>query len=171
MNHERGVIVTDIGTKDGLLAQIENEREQWNRLVTEVGTERMEEPGVMGDWSFKDLASHLTGWRERTIARVEASPGQEIQLPWPDELVEDDEINAWLYERDRHRPLADILLEADASYERLASAVRALSDDDVTTPGRFPWMDDEPLADADFFGHLHEEHEPDVRRWLAGGKT
>ncbi|HEY8599499.1 MAG TPA: ClbS/DfsB family four-helix bundle protein, partial [Thermomicrobiales bacterium] len=103
--------MTGTGTKEGLLAQIENEREQWNRLVTEVGTERMEEPGAMGEWSFKDLASHLTGWRERTIARVGASPGQEIQLPWPDELVEDDEINAWLYERDHNRPLADILLE------------------------------------------------------------
>jgi hypothetical protein len=47
--------VSGTGTKDGLLAQIENEREQWNRLVTEVGTERMDEPGPMGDWTFKDL--------------------------------------------------------------------------------------------------------------------
>jgi len=38
----------------------------------------MEEPGAMGEWTFKDPASHLTGWREQTIARVEASPGQEV---------------------------------------------------------------------------------------------
>lgn len=157
----------ETGAQERLVAQIENEREQWNRLVAEVGTDRMEEPGPMGEWTFKDLASHLTGWRERTIARLEASPGQEPQLPWPAELTEDDEINQWIYERDRDRPLDDILLEADNSFERLTSAIRALPEEDLLTPGRFPWAGDEPLADADFFGHLHEEHEPDIRRWLA----
>lgn len=155
------------GAQERLLAQIENEREQWNRLVTEIGTDRMEEPGPMGEWTFKDLASHLTGWRERTIARLEASPGQEPQLPWPGELTEDDAINEWLYARDRDRALDDILQEADNSYGRLVSAIRTLAEEDLITPGRFPWLGDEALADADFFGHLHEEHEPDIRRWLA----
>ena len=27
----------------------------------------MTEPGPMGEWTFKDLAAHLLGWRERTI--------------------------------------------------------------------------------------------------------
>ena len=38
---------------------------------------------------------------------------------------------------------------------------------DVTTPGRFDWMEGQALVDADFFGHLHEEHEPSIRDWLA----
>lgn len=157
----------ETGAKERLLARIDNEREQWQRLVAEVGTARMEEPGPMGEWTFKDLAAHLTGWRERTLARLEASPGQEPQLPWPEELTGDEEINVWLHERDHDRPLDDILLEADNSHERLASAIRALPEEDLITPGRYPWLGDETLADADFFGHLHEEHEPDVRRWLA----
>ena len=45
----------------------------------------------------------------------------------------------------------------------------ALSDEDLLTPGRFDWMEDKALIDGDFFGHLHEEHEPSIRAWLAKG--
>ena len=60
-----------------------------------------------------------------------------------------------------------MLSDADASHDRLAAAIVALPDADVTTPGRFVWMEGRSLADADFFGHLHEEHEPSLRAWLA----
>ncbi len=156
-----------IATKDDLLAYIRAEQADWRALVAEVGEGRMEQPGPMGDWTFKDLVAHLTGWRERTIRRLEAGPDREPPTPWPGHLTEDDEINAWIYEQSRDRPLREVLAEADASYQRLAAAVAALPEEDLTTPGRFAWMEGEPLAAADLFGHLHEEHEPAIRAWLA----
>jgi hypothetical protein len=153
-------------TRDDLLRYISDERAGWRALAGEVGEDRMEEPGPMGEWTFKDLAAHLTGWRERTIARLEAGPRSEPATPWPGHLTGDDEINAWIHARNRNRPLPEVLADADRSYERLAAAIAALPDDDLTTPGRFAWMGSEPLVDGDFFGHLHEEHEPDVRAWL-----
>ena len=80
-------------TKADYLARIEEEREHWQRLVAKIDQTWMEEPGPMGDWNFKDLAAHITGWRERTIARFEAAGrGEEVPPPpWPDHLVEDDE--------------------------------------------------------------------------------
>ena len=78
-----------------------------------------------------------------------------------------DAINAWLDERARARPLADVLASADASYQRLASAVDGLTEEDVTTPGRFPWLEDAAtLAEADLFTHLHEEHGQDLYAWV-----
>jgi hypothetical protein len=154
-------------TRDDALAQIRAERDQWHVLLSEVGEERMEEPGPMGVWSFKDLAAHLTGWRQRTIARIEAGSGAEPALPWPGQLTTDDEINSWIYERNRVRPLGEVLAEADQSYERLAAAVATVGDEDLLMPGRFAWMEGAPLVEADFFGHLHEEHEPSIRAWLA----
>ena len=44
---------------------------RWSDLVAAIGPDRMEEPGPMGEWTFKDLAAHLTGWRERSIRRLE----------------------------------------------------------------------------------------------------
>ncbi|HEX8036254.1 MAG TPA: maleylpyruvate isomerase N-terminal domain-containing protein [Ktedonobacterales bacterium] len=153
--------------KDGLLARIRAEHESWRALLAEIGEERMEEPGPMGDWTFKDLVAHLGGWRERTIRRLEAGPGQEPPTPWPSNLTDDDEINAWIYEQNRVRALRDVLADYDAHFGRLAAAIAALPDEDVTTPGRFEWMEGGALAEADLFGHLHEEHEPSIRAWLA----
>lgn len=154
-------------TKDELLAQVRVEHAGWRALLGEIGEERMEQPGPMGEWTFKDLVAHLTGWRERTIRRLEAGPGREPPTPWPGDLTDDDAINAWIYERNRDRPLREVLAEADASFDRLAAALAALPDEDVTTPGRFAWLEGQPLVTGDFFGHLHEEHEPSIRAWLA----
>src|SRR3712207_2339708 len=155
-------------TREELLRRIETERGQWRALVEEIGEERMDQPGPMGTWSFKDLAAHLTGWRERTIRRLEAPPGAEPPTPWPADLNDDDAINRWIYERNRDRPLREVLSEADQSFARLAVAVGALPEADLSTPGRFAWMDGRAVADGDFFGHFHEEHEDAVRAWLAG---
>lgn len=158
-----------MASKDELLARIGAEQALWRELVVEVGQERMERPGPMGAWTFKDLAAHVTGWRDRTIGRLEAGPGADPPPPWPPELTTDDEINTWIYAQHRDRPLLAVLDEADASFARLAAAVRPLSQADVTTPGRFDWLEGVSVADADFFGHFHDEHERDVRTWLAQG--
>jgi hypothetical protein len=159
-------------TRDDLLESIRAERASWHALLDEVGEVRMEQPGPMGDWTFKDLVGHLHGWRERTIARLEAGPGGEPATPWPAHLTDTDEIgtdeiNDWIYEQHRDRPLRDVLADAERSFERLEAAVKALSDEDLTTPGRFSWLDGKALVDIDLFAHLHEEHEPQIRTWLA----
>ena len=162
--------MSTVRTKDDLLAYIQAEHANWRALVAEVSEERMEQPGPMGDWTFKDLVAHLLGWRERTLRRLEAGPDREPPTPWPGHLTEVDEvdeINEWIYEQNRDRPLHEVLAEADASYQRLAAAVAALPEEDLTTPGRFAWMEGKSLAGGDLFDHLHEEHEPDIRVWLA----
>ena len=161
-------------TKADLLARIEDEREQWHRLLARIDRAHMEEPGPMGVWTFKDLTAHLLGWCERTIGRLDAAGrGDETPPPpWPAEWDEADDasvdaINAWIYEQHRERPLDDVLADADVSYQRLASIVSSLSEEDVTSPERFPYLEGQALADADLFGHLHEEHEPAIHAWLA----
>ena len=154
-------------TRDELLQQIQDEREAWNALLAEVGEDRMEEPGPMGDWTFKDLAAHLTGWREWTLARLEAGPDGDVPpAPWPASLTTDDEINDWIHEQHRDRPLRDVLADADQAHRRLASLIETMPEEDLTTPGRFEWAGNTPLVELDFFGHLHEEHEPSIRAWL-----
>jgi hypothetical protein len=87
------------------------DRTFWRNLVDEVGRERMDEPGPMGEWSFKDLTAHLAAWRNCRIPMIEAiARGEPVPgTPWPAGMTDDDEINAWFQARDSRRTLDDIL--------------------------------------------------------------
>ena len=116
----------------------------------DVGEDRMTEPGPMGAWTFKDLSAHLLGWRDRTIARLEAAAEgrTEPPAPWPAELDDDDSINAWIHEQQprslrarrprRHRPVVR------ATRERRSR--RLLRGDRDRSQRRSPWLGGQALA-------------------------
>jgi hypothetical protein len=154
-------------TRADLLGAIEREHAAWHALLAEVGEERMQEPGPMGEWTFKDLAAHLLAWDARLLARIEAGPdGTPAPAPWPASLEGDDEINAWIQAHYRDRPLREVLAEMERSYDRFAALIAAMPEDALLTPGRFAFMEGRALVEGEFFGHLHEEHEPAIRDWL-----
>jgi hypothetical protein len=161
-------------SREQVLAAIDAEHAAWEALVQEVGAARMEEPGPMGAWTFKDLAAHITGWRIRTLERLEADVRGESEppTPWPAELEEDDEINTWIHEQNRDRSAVDVLRDASDSFTRLRAVVAALPDEVLNSAERFSGLGGQALGpslvDRSIFGHLHEEHEPAVRAWLAG---
>ena len=149
-------------------ARIRADRETWRSLVADVGPERMDEPGPMGDWSFREMAGHLAGWRNHRIAQLEAAArGEPLPpSPWPAELEDDDDINDWIRERDRDRSAEDLVADYDESFERLASVIERMPEHIATDPGGIPWMEGDALVDGDFTSHLHDEHLPAVQAWL-----
>jgi hypothetical protein len=163
--------MNDEARRDALIERVDMVRDRWRRLVADVGPDRLEQPGAMGDWTFKDVAAHLTAWRRRTVVRlVAAARGEpEPAPPWSAELpgdAEDDPINGWIHERTKDQPAGELVAEADGVYDELVAAIRALPIGIVTDTHRFAWLEGEALADTDFGSHL-DEHEPDVRAWLA----
>src|SRR5437868_14846835 len=156
-------------TKKQLLTEMHKEQAAWEALLDEIGQAHMTQPEVAGGWSIKDIVAHLTGWRRRSVRRFQAllNHTPDFSPPWPPELREDDEINAWIYKTNRDRPLADVLNDSREVFQQLVTAVNALSDEQLNDPQRFPWLEGERLTGALIFGHFHEEHEPDMRAWLA----
>ena len=59
--------------KAQLIEQVRQARAQWVGLLGEVGIDHMEQPGAMGDWTFRDLLAHLNAWWQREVARLEAA--------------------------------------------------------------------------------------------------
>jgi hypothetical protein len=63
-----------------------------------------------------------------------------------------------------------VVSESRESYARLAEIVQMLPDEALSTPDYYPWLEGHALGSAittgAYFGHWHEEHEPNVRRWL-----
>ncbi len=156
-----------------LLAQLNSEQDAFADLLGLIGEDRMDEPGVAGAWSIKDIVAHLTAWRRRTVGRLEAvAQGRPEPKPqWPAELTGDDEINAWFHSRDRDNSVREVMSESRRVFQQLASAVEKMPEDKLDDPRNFPWMEGAPLSGAAFFSHFHDEHEADMRAWLARQPT
>jgi len=156
--------------KTELLTELQEEYRQWEALLARISPQRMEQPGVAGYWSVKDIVAHLTGWRKRTVARLQAAQRGEPDAPppWPAHLQTDDEINAWIYEANRDRPLGEVLDESRQVFQQLLAAIDSLPEDFLSNPAsKYSWYAGHFPSAYDFFAHFHEEHEPDMRAWLA----
>lgn len=155
-------------SKTQLLAELNDENASWLALLDDIGEANMTQPEVAGGWSIKDIVAHLTGWRRRTVRRFQAMLNHEPDFtpPWPPELQEDDEINAWIYESNRDRPLADVLSDSREVFQQFLDVIAAFPDDELQNFQRFEWSQGEPLSGKFAFSHFHEEHEPDMRAWL-----
>jgi hypothetical protein len=156
-------------TKAELIRDLHEENRQWEALLADIGAKRMEEPIAPGQWSIKDIVAHIAGWRRRTVARLRAAARGEGEppTPWPAHLPTDDEINAWLHAASRDLPVSEVLRESRQVFDDMMAAVEALPEEGLLEPGRFTWMGGQPLSAAALFGHFHEEHEADMRGWLA----
>jgi hypothetical protein len=149
------------------VAAIRADQRFWRDLAAEVRPDHYSEPGPMGEWTFGDMAGHLLGWRNRTIARLKAAANGEPEPadPWPPELDDDDRLNEWIHNQHVGLSAEQLVREYEASYDRLAEVLESIPDDKLTDPKAFPWAGG-PLASVDFTDHLHAEHMPSVRAWL-----
>ena len=162
--------------KSELLDWLQEEYQECETLVNQVGPARMEQSGVNGNWSMKNIVAHLTGWNRLLAARLQAVQRGEPAppLPWPAHLRTDDEINAWIYESNRGRSESEVLDETHQVFQQILAFVEALPDDirieQVHQGGRvyhLVWLEDQRLQPGEFFDHFHDDHESDVRGWLA----
>lgn len=156
-------------SKTRLLAELQDEQAAWEALLSDIGEARMTEPGVAGEWSIKDIVAHLTSWRRWTVSRFQAALQRQPMPtpPWPSHMRNDDEINAWMHEASKDRPLSVILQEDRAVFQQLVDTLSEFPEAELLDPHRFAWLEGEPLSGAAFFGHFHEEHEADIRAWLS----
>ena len=162
--------------KSELLNWLRDKYREWEILLDEIGPARMEQPGLNGDWSMKDMIAHLTGWNRWLVDRLQAAGRGEPEPPphWPAHLQTDDEINAWIYESNRGRSLREVLDETHQSVQQLLAVIEGLPDDvriqKIEPTFYLVWLGDQRFPAGEFFDHFHVDHEPDVRAWLARGE-
>ena len=97
-------------TKAWVVQSIEQGRTEWDAILHAVGRERMGQPGVVSNWSVKDLVAHNM-WNERemlTMVSDHALLPTETDRLW---MMSNDERNEELYQLYKDRPLDDLLEE------------------------------------------------------------
>jgi len=161
--------------KSELLNWLQEEYRKWEALLDQIGSARMDQPGVNGDWSMKDVVAHLTGWNRWLVIRLQAAlRGESAPLPpWPTYLQTDDEINAWIYDSNHGRSVDEVLQESQQVFQQLLSVLQDLPADariEMVSARRdyyLVWIGDQRFEAGEFFDHFQDDHEPDVRAWLA----
>jgi hypothetical protein len=151
--------------KSKLVETLGTEREAWEALLAEVTRHGMTEPGLAGNWSAKDIVTHITWYERETATMIEERALVRSDL-W---LLPQDERNIPIYEANKDRQLEEILAEADNVFERLVRAVKSLSDAELIDASYFRempegWMPWKVIA-SNSYEHYHQ-HIPGIRVWL-----
>jgi len=151
-----------------LIATLEGAKAEIEALLSEAGEARLTTPGVTGPWSIKDLLAHMTAWEGRVVAWAEGirQGTAPAPAPWPKGL-DDDQVNAIIFERERERSLPEVLEDWRQTHRQLMEAVQAMSDDELFFQ-KAAWLGDAPFAEA-IAGNSYEhqqEHAGQIRVWL-----
>ncbi len=153
-------------TKDELITKIETEWENLQTALNGLTEEQLHQPGVVGDWTVKDILAHITAWQTRLIASMfKAERGLTPDTTEGGKTV--DQMNERFYQEMKERPFDQVWDDLDASYHQLLSRLENWSEKDLFDPKRFKWMKGQPFLEyiaGDSYEH-YEEHAVQIREW------
>jgi len=137
-------------SKDQLLRDIQTERRRLENCLSELTNDELEQPGAAGDWSVKDILAHLAAWERLLLEWYQAGlqGGSPAILPVGMSRNKIDSLNQAIYEKNKDRPLDEVISGFRKSYEQVLAAVEAMPADDLFGHGRFDWTG--PLLWADY---------------------
>jgi hypothetical protein len=120
------------------------------------------EPGVVGDWSLKDVLAHVNTWEEEALEHlpVIARGGTPPRYAVTGGI---DAFNARMADRKRDLSLAEVRRRLDESHRRLVELVRGAPVDQITGDTRF-----RRRLRLDTYGH-YRLHADAIRAWRARG--
>jgi uncharacterized protein (TIGR03083 family) len=158
-----------VTAKADVMKSLDSAWDELRSLIDSMSQAEMLEPGVVDEWSVKDLLGHIAFWADRaanTLTMVAAGRGDKV--PGPET---EDELNEW-NAREAAAREGKTLEELRTDWERAHGAARAALEG-------FPEDKlDEPFKErtvvfsfgADTFAH-YQEHLSQIREWLRQMET
>jgi hypothetical protein len=124
-------------TKQQLLARLDREWRSLKESYAGLSDAALALPGVMGDWSVKEILAHITTWEEEALK----------YLPWivqggtPPRYKEQygglDAFNAQMTEKKRALSLAEVFAQMDETHRRLLAYIDTAPEEQFVQETRF----------------------------------
>lgn len=135
-------------SKAELLAAIDRERSALDAFLTDLTPEQMTAPGVVGEWSVKDVLAHLVEWEQMVLSWYAAGlRGETPALPAPGyNWGKLPQLNQMIYEKHRDRPLDEVLAQYQSSHAAIMALIQQLPDKDLFGAHRYAWTRDNTLG-------------------------
>jgi uncharacterized damage-inducible protein DinB len=131
-----------------IIQRVEASWHDLQHALAGIPDERMEEPGVTGEWSVKDVLAHIAYWEDALTRRITGSDAN------PDAGLDVDAINAREQAARAGWSLAQTRAELAASHGRVLAALATV-----------PEIDPDEVND-DTWDH-YDDHAAAVRAWRA----
>jgi hypothetical protein len=156
-------------SKASILHELRAARAEWDALMTEVGENRMTEPGAAGDWSVKDVMAHLTNFSRWFVNASEAHFRGELPPLDGTEAMDFEQRNLFWHQQARDRSLADVQAESQQVFSRLLEVVEAHTEEFLTQPQQFEGIPGSfliwKMLEGDGYEH-YRDHMRSIRAWL-----
>jgi hypothetical protein len=128
--------MTEKAKKTEFVEKVRLSRAKWDRAIEGIDREDMLRSGFCGEWSLKDVLSHIT-WYEREMVNLlkarEFTGADYWDLPT-------DERNQRIYEERKEIDIELVVEEYAAVYDELIQQLELLTDDHLNDPANFPGM-------------------------------
>lgn len=95
------------------------------------------EPGVMGDWSVRDIIAHVTWWEEEALTHLPLILAGGKPLRYSVKYGGIDAFNAQMTELKRHLSLSEVLRQQDDTHRRLIEFIQNVPEDQFIQETRF----------------------------------
>ena len=135
-------------SKSQLLSESQKERQALEEFLATLTPEQMIQPGLLGDWSAKDVLAHLYEWEQMVLGWLASSQrGENPHVPaegfkWSQLPA----LNEVIREKHSARSLEEILSLFRDSYQKVTQTIENLPEDILFTPGLYPWMNKNTLG-------------------------
>ncbi len=135
-------------TRADLLKEIYAEREKLEALLKTIPPDEFSGKKVVGEWTVKDVLSHLIAWEQMVILWVKSGyEGKTIPIPAEGfKWSELPGLNENIYQEHKEESSSEVLAKFDHSYHQILDLLNSISEQDLFTPGLHKWQNKNMLA-------------------------
>lgn len=148
-----------------LLKALTASRAEVDDALAGLTDEQLIEPGVLNDWTLKDVLAHLTAWEVELVTVLGKLARGQTPQPVGETDAETDALNAKWYKDYQARPLDRVLADYHGVRPQTLRQVERLTEADLTAPRK--WLKGRPVLElilAETIEH-DAEHLPHIREW------
>lgn len=154
-------------SRDEIFQRIATERRRLKKNIAALEESELVEPGVVGEWSVKDILFHLAAWETRLngwlVAHARNEPPDD---PRPGESLDIHGFNKEVFDRNKHLSLEEAFSRFESCHEDTLAALDGLPEDDLRKPVEFEWATGEwwQLIASNTYNHYRwaKRH---IRKW------
>jgi hypothetical protein len=136
-------------SKADLIGRIRKQRKALETQITLLSLAELTRPGVLGEWSVKDILAHLVEWEQLFLGWYHAGQGGLVPhtpaagYKW-NQLAA---LNQAIFERYRANTLEEVLDWFANSFCAMILAVEEMEEAELFAPDCYPWTNQHALAD------------------------